>query len=170
MTKVYGKLPGVYLVNAAPFADARGVFYRHFDAEQLGFPVIQANVSENPKLGTLRGFHFQLDPHGERKLLSVLRGSVQDIVVDLRPDSPTFKQWEAYFLDSEQRQSLHIPAGCANAFLTRTPSVLIHYYCSQFYAKEAERGIRWNDPAFSFKWLMEPLHISEKDAGWRDWK
>lgn len=170
MTKTPLKIPGAYILKPDTFTDSRGVFRRHFDAEKLGFPVVQANVSENPKWGTLRGFHMQQEPHGERKLLSCLRGSIQDIVVDLRPDSPTFGQWEAYYLDSDTRQSLHIPAGCANAFLTLAPNVLVHYYCSHPYTPDAERGIRWDDPAFNFEWDEKPLHLSAKDAAWSDWK
>jgi dTDP-4-dehydrorhamnose 3,5-epimerase len=159
---------GVYLIEATPFVDERGTFRRHFCAEEfrqhgLATAVAQANLSENPHALTLRGFHYQLPPHGEGKTLSCLRGKIHDIVVDLRRDSPTFMKWRAFTLDETNRQSLHVPPGCANAFLTLVDHCLVQYYCSYPYTPAAERGIRFNDPAFDFVWPAEPLHISDKD-------
>ena len=168
-------IPGVYLIEPTPFEDERGMFRRHFCATEFGqnevvTSVKQANVSENKFAHTLRGFHYQVSPHGEGKTLSCLKGSIYDIVVDLRKSSPTYMKWIAVELDSKNRKAVHIPPGCANAFLTLESDCLIHYYCSEAYAPHAERGIRYNDPAFSFKWPVEPKVISEKDKSHPDYR
>jgi dTDP-4-dehydrorhamnose 3,5-epimerase len=169
------ELPGVFLIEPNPFRDDRGVFRRHFCAKEfaqhgIASNVEQANVSENTHALTLRGFHYQLPPHGEGKTLSCLRGRIHDIVVDLRPESPTFKQWRKFVLDEENRLSLHVPPGCANAFLTLVDRCLVQYYCSHAYAPASERGIRYNDRLFAFQWPEEPRHISDKDRSWPDFR
>jgi dTDP-4-dehydrorhamnose 3,5-epimerase len=166
-------IKGVFLIEPTPFVDERGVFRRHFCATEFGqhgiaSAVAQANVSENVHALTLRGFHYQLRPHGEGKTLSCLRGKIYDIVVDLRPESPTYMEWINVELDDENRLSVHVPPGCANAFLTLTDGVLVQYYCSYPYTPAAERGIRYNDPAFNFKWPHAPKHISQKDRSHPD--
>ena len=162
------KLLGVYIIEPESFTDDRGVFRRHFcDREfaerSIVTDVRQSNVSENRYAHTLRGFHYQISPYGEGKTLSCLKGSIYDIIVDVRPQSPTYMQWISIELNEENRYSIHIAPGCANAFLTLEASCLIHYYCSQPYTPSAERGIRYNDPAFGFEWPHEPVVISEKD-------
>lgn len=162
------KIKGVYLIEPEPFIDERGVFRRHFDQKEfktnsISSKVVQANVSENKYKYTLRGFHYQAYPFGEGKTLSCVKGSIFDIVVDLRPRSSTYLQWISFELDEDNRKSIHIPPGCANAFLTLKDYSIIHYYCSQFYNPKAERGIRYNDPLFNFKWPHQPLVISDKD-------
>jgi len=163
------KIKGVFLIQAEPFMDERGVFRRHFCQREflrhgIDTRVAQANVSENIHKHTLRGFHFQLAPHGEGKTISCLAGSFYDIVVDLRPYSPTFLQWISLTIRAKDRTSLHVPAGCANAFLTLEDNMLAQYYVSDYYHKESEQGIRYNDPLFHFEWPYEPAHISAKDA------
>ena len=162
------KLPGVYLIEPTPFADERGVFRRHFcDKEfakhNIAIKVHQSNVSENKYAHTLRGFHYQVSPYGEGKTLSCLKGRIYDIIVDLRPESPAYMEWISFELNEENRHSIHIAPGCANAFLTLEKSCLIHYYCSQPYTPSAERGIRYDDPAFGFEWPVKPAVISDKD-------
>ena len=110
-----------------------------------------------------RGFHYQVPPFGEGKTLSCLKGKIYDVIVDLRPDSPTYMMWVDFYLNEDNRHSIHIAPGCANAFLTLQHNCLIHYYCSQPYTPEAEKGIRYNDPAFNFEWPHPPEVISEKD-------
>jgi dTDP-4-dehydrorhamnose 3,5-epimerase len=166
-------IEGVWLIEAAPFSDHRGVFRRHFCSKEfadhgIAANVAQANVSENNYAGTLRGFHYQLPPHGEGKTLSCLNGAVYDIVVDLRKNSPTYKKWLSFELNRFNRYSLHVPPGCANAFLTLTNDVLVQYYVSEFYNGPSERGVRWSDPTFGFKWPFPPMHISDKDNKWPD--
>ena len=166
-------IPGAWLIEPSPFKDERGVFRRHFCAREfaahgIASNVLQSNISENSHALTLRGFHYQLPPYGEGKTLTCLRGKLYDIMVDLRPDSPSYLKWISFELDGENRNSIHIPPGCANAFLTLTDDTLVYYVVSEYYQPGAERGIRWNDPRFGFHWPIDPQHISQKDASWPD--
>ena len=159
-------LPGVWLIDAEPHADQRGVFRRHFCAREFGErglapTMLQGNISENPIDGTLRGFHYQLPPFQEAKTLSCLTGSIHDIVVDIRPASPSFMRWVAVDLSASNRRSLHVPAGCANAWMTTSPDTVVHYYMSEMFNPGADRGIRYDDPAFGFRWPRTPRLISE---------
>lgn len=167
-------LPGVFLIEPEPFIDERGVFRRHFCKDEFGrhgidSEVQQANISENKFAYTLRGFHYQREPYSEGKTLSCLKGKIYDIIVDLRKDSPTYMKWISFELNDDNRHSIHIAPGCANAFLTLTEGCLIQYYCSQSYSPEAERGIRYNDPVFDFNWPREPEIISAKDMKHSDY-
>jgi dTDP-4-dehydrorhamnose 3,5-epimerase len=169
------KIKGVFLIESEPFVDERGAFRRHFCQEEfsghgISNEVKQANVSENSFAYTLRGFHYQLPPFGEGKTLSCLKGKIYDIIVDLRPESPTYLQWISFTLSGENRKSIHIAPGCANAFLTLEDGCIIQYYCSESYTPDYERGIRFNDPLFKFKWPVEPKIISEKDLNHPDYK
>lgn len=166
-------LPGVWLIDAEVHADERGAFRRHFCQREFAArgivpEVAQGNISENPHLGTLRGFHFQAEPCAEAKTLSCLSGAVYDVVVDLRPTSPTFLKWVAAEFSATDRRSLHVPAGCANAWLTAAPNTVVHYYMSAFYEAEAARGFRFDDPAFDVRWPMAPKVISDKDRSYPD--
>ena len=167
------KIHGVWIIEPEPFADERGMFRRHFDqteftAHGIAPAVTQCSISENTHRHTLRGFHYQREPFGEAKTLSCLKGSIYNVVVDLRPVSPSFRQWLAVELSAANRKSLHVPAGCANAFLTLENHSLIHYYCAESYHPEAGAGIRYNDPQFEFFWPAKPAFISEKDRNWPD--
>ena len=162
------KLKVVFIIEPTPFSDERGVFRRHFCHKEFNENGIenmvkQANISENIFKHTLRGFHYQLAPYGEGKTLSCLKGSIYDIIVDLRKDSETYMQWISVELNESNKKSVHIAPGCANAFLTLEDNSLIQYYCSEEYNPEYERGIRFNDPAFNFSWPTEPKVISDKD-------
>lgn len=161
-------LQGAWLIEPELFSDERGVFRRHFCSEEFSARgiegrVMQGNVSENPHLHTLRGFHFQLAPHAEGKTLSCFGGAIYDIVVDLRPASKSFLQWIAVTLDAKSRASLYVPPGCANAYLTVAPDTVVHYYISEPYAPGSYRGFRYDDPAFNFVWPAEPRVISDRD-------
>lgn len=161
-------LPGVFVIEPTVFADERGSFRRHFCAEEfaahgLAPAAVQGNISENLHHGTLRGFHYQSGAFAEAKTLSCMTGAIYDIVLDLRTDSPTFMKWVSAQISAEDRRSLHVPAGCANAWLTTAPNTMVHYYMSEIFAPESACGIRYNDPAFNFRWPMEPLVISERD-------
>ncbi len=167
------KIDGVMVIEAEPFIDERGAFRRHFCKDEFAknnivTDVSQCNVSENKFAHTLRGFHYQLEPFSEGKTLSCLNGRIFDIVVDLRKESQTYMDWIGLELSKENRKSIHIAPGCANAFLTLEDNSLIHYYCSQSYNPASERGIRFNDPAFGFEWPETPKIISEKDLGHPD--
>jgi dTDP-4-dehydrorhamnose 3,5-epimerase len=168
-------LSEVFVIEPTPFADERGMFRRHFCEKEfaehgLVTDIKQSNVSENKYAYTLRGFHYQVTPYGEGKTLSCLKGRIYDIIVDVRPESPTYMKWVSFELNEENRCSIHIAPGCANAFLTLEDNCLIHYYCSQPYTPEAERGIRYDDPAFGFEWPFEPAVISEKDMSHPDFQ
>ncbi len=167
------KIKGVYLIEPQPFIDERGMYRRHFSQDEfkthsISTRVVQANMVENKFAFTLRGFHYQKSPFGEGKTLSCIRGSIYDIVVDLRPKSPTYLRWMAFELNEKNRNSLYIPPGCTHAALTLEDHTIVHYYSSQFYNPKAERGIRYNDPLFKFKWPHKPLIISNKDKNHPD--
>ena len=168
------KVKGAYLIEAEPFTDNRGAFRRNFctlefDKYKIASNVSQANISENRHKHTLRGFHYQAHPFGEGKTMTIYNGKIFDIIVDLRKDSETYLKWDSFELEPEMRTSFHVPPGCANAFLTLADNSVIHYYCSQYYNQDAERGIRYNDPFFNFDWpVKSPNEISKKDNEWPD--
>jgi dTDP-4-dehydrorhamnose 3,5-epimerase len=168
------KLPDVFLIEPKPIIDDRGSFRRHFCKKEFAengiiSDISQSNVSENKYAFTLRGFHYQLSPHSEGKTLSCLKGSIYDIVVDLRHESQTYMKWVSFELNQKNRNSVHIPPGCSHAFLTLEDNCLIHYYCSEPFSPELERGIRYNDPSFNFEWPAEPKVISSKDMNHPDY-
>ncbi len=167
------KLEEVYLIEPEPYEDERGMLRRHFCQHEfaeygLMTEIKQTNVSENRKKHTLRGFHFQSPPHGENKVISCIKGSIYDIVVDLRKKSKTHLQWQSFELTEENRLSLYVPIGCANAYLSLQDNTWILYYHSEFYTPGAENGIRYNDLFFKFKWPAEPKVISDKDLNLPD--
>jgi dTDP-4-dehydrorhamnose 3,5-epimerase len=162
------EIPGVFLLQADPFVDDRGAFYRQFCAKEfeargLDSFVAQGNISINPKIGTLRGFHYQLAPYEESKTLSCLSGAIYDIVVDLRPNSPMFLRWISVEIEAKKYLGLHLPKGCANAWMTLMPDTIIHYYMGNFYNEKSYHGFNYEDPAFNFRWPDLPKVISEKD-------
>ena len=163
------KLSGLYLIEPEPHRDKRGLLRRHFcqqefAQQELMTDIKQCNVSENRTKLTLRGFHFQLPPFGENKVLSCIKGQIHNIVVDLRLESETYLKWQSFKLSAENRLSLYVPIGCANAYLTLEINTWILYYHSEFFTPRAEGGIRYNDPMFQFDWPNEPAVISDKDA------
>lgn len=162
------KIKGVFLIKPNSFRDKRGVFRRHFCKnsflnKKIYSNIRQANISENKYRGTLRGFHYQKKPYSEDKTLSCIKGEIYDIVCDLRPKSKTYKKWMGFFINEKNRHSIHIPKGCANAFLTLSNDTVVHYYCSQRYHPKYELGLRYNDPLFNFVWPILPRIISKKD-------
>jgi dTDP-4-dehydrorhamnose 3,5-epimerase len=166
-------LKGVWIIEPDVFTDERGVFFRDFCSEEyaahgLAPVAVQGNVSENTHAGTLRGFHYQSGRFAEAKTLACLTGALYDIIVDLRPESPTFMQWVSAEISAADRRSLHVPAGCANAWLTTAANTVIHYYMSEKYSPESYRGFRYNDPAFGFRWPGDPRVISDKDRTFPD--
>jgi len=167
------KLKGVWLIAPEAHADKRGELRRHyceneFRTHGLNARIVQTNISENWYMHTLRGFHYQIAPFEEAKTLSAMCGAIYDIVVDLRPKSETFLKWISFDIDDKNKFSLHIPAGCANAYLTESDRTIIHYYMSEFYSPESYRGFRFNDPLFKFSWPHEPAVISDKDLQFPD--
>jgi len=170
-------LPGVVLVELEPLRDERGSFARTFDADTfaahgLDPRVVQCNTSYNLRAGTLRGLHYQAPPHAEGKLVRCIRGRVFDVVVDLRPDSPTHRRWLGLELDAGSTRSLFIPAGCAHGFQTLLDHSEVHYQMTAPYVPAAARGVRFDDPAFAIRWPPPPggrLIISERDRAFPDY-
>jgi len=161
-------LIGVYIIEPEPHKDERGMLRRHFcrhEFAELGLmtDIKQCNVSENRKKHTLRGFHFQLPPHGENKVISCIKGGIHDIVVDLRKNSASYLKWQSFEFTEESRLSLYVPVGCANAYLTLLDNTWVLYYHSEFFTPRSEGSIRYNDTSFKFDWPAEPCVISGKD-------
>lgn len=168
-------LKDAYVIDLEKKGDERGFFARLFCAEEfskhgLEPQFIQANNSFSVEKGTLRGLHYQLSPDAETKLVRCIRGSFYDVILDLRPDSPTFGQSFGAVLSSENRQMMYVPKGFAHGFLTLEPNSEVLYLVSAVYSKNNERGIRWNDPRFEIEWPDSPKVISERDANHPDFK
>jgi dTDP-4-dehydrorhamnose 3,5-epimerase len=166
---------GAYIVEPEARGDARGFFTRlwcqqEFADRGLSAAFVQCNDSFSPGRGTLRGLHYQTAPHQEVKLVRCIRGAVYDVIVDLRPDSPTYLRWVGLELTGENRTMLYVPEGCAHGYLTLEDNSEVTYPVSQFYHPEAERGVRWNDPLFGIQWPNGGARtISPKDQAWPDY-
>jgi dTDP-4-dehydrorhamnose 3,5-epimerase len=176
MTFTETPLPGVFVIDATPHEDDRGFFARsycahEFEAHGLNSAVVQCNVSYNRSRGTLRGMHYQEPPAAEAKLVRCLHGALYDVVVDIRPDSPTFRRWTAVELRGDAGRAprmLFVPEGFAHGFLTLEDHTEVLYQMSAFYAPSAARGFRWNDPAFAVTWPEAVQVISERDRTYPD--
>jgi dTDP-4-dehydrorhamnose 3,5-epimerase len=168
-------LQGVFKIRHTVPRDERGSFGRlfcqdSFDRQGLDFTPLQVNLSTNTSLHTLRGLHYQTAPYEEAKLIHVVRGALYDVAVDLRPDSPTYRQWEGFNLRDDFKTGLFLPKGVAHGFLTLSADTHILYHIDQIYSSDHARGLRWNDPAFAIDWPAEPVVMSEKDENWPDMK
>jgi len=167
------KLQGLFMVDLERREDERGFFARtwcrnEFEAHGLETRLVQCNVSFNLRRGTLRGMHYQAPPCAEIKLARCTLGAIYDVAIDLRPDSPTFRQWAAVELTAENRRALYIPAGFAHGFQTLRDNSEVFYQMSEFYHAAYARGVRWNDLAFGISWpLPDPL-LSERDHAYPD--
>jgi dTDP-4-dehydrorhamnose 3,5-epimerase len=150
------KLKGAYVVEPLRFEDERGFFARSWSLKDLPgwerVAVVESNVSFNRRKGTLRGMHYQAAPHGQAKLVRCTRGAIYDVIVDLRPDSPTFREWVGVELSAENRLTLCVPAEFAHGFQTLADDTELFYLVSDYYAPQCYRGARWNDPAFGIEW------------------
>lgn len=163
-------LAGAYTIELTRIEDDRGFFARTYDAESFaarGLPaeMPQCSVSFNAHKGTLRGMHFQAAPHGEDKLVRCTSGAIFDVIVDLRPDSPTQRRWFGIELTAENRLSVFVPKWFAHGFVTLKDDTEVFYMISAPYAPGYERGVRWNDPALAIRWPIEPAILSARDAG-----
>ena len=166
-------IPGCVIVRPERHADARGHFARTYDAAEMAAhglnpTVAQCSVSFNAARGTLRGMHYQEAPHAEAKLVRCTRGALYDVCLDLRPDSPTFRQWTAATLTEHNGDALYVPEGCAHGFLTLAPDTEAFYTISYPYVPEAGRGVRYDDPAFGIDWPEPVRVIHDRDAGYPD--
>lgn len=165
------ELPGAFVIELEPLRDERGFFARAWCAkefESAGLTTVhaQTNFSYNGRAGTLRGLHYQLPPHEEVKLVRCIRGSIYDVIVDLREGSSTYGRWVGVELSAGNRRMLYVPAGFAHAFQTLEDDTEVLYQVNEFYTPGAERGLRFDDPAIGIRWPREVSVISEKDASW----
>ncbi len=163
------RLPGAFLIDPERRGDERGFFARVWCVEEalaqgISVDFVQSSISYNGEVGTLRGLCFQRSPFSEVKVVRCTRGVIQDVIVDLRPDSPTFQDHLSVELSAENRRMLLIPEGLAHGFLTLEPNTEVHYQISQFYAPSSEGGVRYDDPAFGIRWWRPVRIISERDA------
>ena len=168
-------IPGVHLVEIEPASDDRGFFARlqcpeEFARAGLDFVPAQTSLSRNTAAGTLRGMHYQAPPMAETKLVRVVRGRALDVVIDLRPDSPTYRRWEGFELSADGGRAVFIPEGIAHGFLTLEPDTDVLYQIAPAYTPGHDRGVRWNDPAFGIAWPTAPSVISARDAGYPDYR
>jgi dTDP-4-dehydrorhamnose 3,5-epimerase len=168
-------LPGAWVIELEELGDERGWFARTFDAEEfrargLNADVVQCNASFNARRDTLRGMHYQAEPHGESKLVRCVRGTIFDVAVDLRPDSPTYRDWHAVLLGADNRHAFYIPAGLAHGFQTLTDDCEVLYQMGNPYVPDAARGVRFDDPAFGIEWPKPAGEriVSERDAAYPD--
>jgi len=164
-------LAGAYIVEIEPRGDERGFFARTYCAKEfaehgLSTQIAQANMAVSATAGTLRGMHFQMAPNAEIKLIRCTRGSLFDVIVDLRPGSATYRQWFGIELAAGGHQMVYVPEQFAHGYLTLEDSTEITYQVSEFYAPGAEQGIAWDDPAVEIEWPLQPKVISDKDQAW----
>ena len=168
-------LKGAFLIEPEKLEDDRGFFARTWCEKEmteqgLNARLSQCNISFNRERGTLRGMHFQAAPHEEAKLVRCTKGSIYDVIIDLRPKSVTFKKWFAAELSANNYKMLYIPENFAHGFLTLEDNSEVHYQMSEFYYPDFARGIRWNDASFSIKWPDGIRAISERDLSYPDFK
>lgn len=167
------KLKGAFIIEPERLEDERGFFARTFCQKEfqergLNIKVAQCNISFNKQKGTLRGMHYQVAPYEEAKLVHCTKGAIYDVMIDLRPDSITFKKWFAVNLTEQNRKILYIPEGLAHGFQTIEDSSEVFYQMSEFYNSESARGCRWNDPEFDIVWPINPPILSERDSLFND--
>jgi dTDP-4-dehydrorhamnose 3,5-epimerase len=166
-------LRGAYIVDIERLTDLRGYFartwcQREFEEHGLNPRLVQCNMSFNLKKGTLRGMHYQDAPHEEAKLIRCTMGAICDVIVDLRPDSPTFREHLVVTLSAANRKMLYIPEKFAHGFITLEDNTEVFYQMSEFYSQESARGFRWNDPSFGIRLPLEVAVISERDRDYPD--
>lgn len=168
-------LEGVLVTSLNKFEDARGFFARTYCQQEfkdagVDIQLLQTNVSGNKYKGTLRGLHYQDDPYPDKKIVTCTRGSIFDVVVDLRKESPTYCQWFGEVLSADNRKGLYVPPGCAHGFITLEDDTDVNYLMGETFVADLARGVRWNDPAFAIDWPMQPVTMNERDENYGDWK
>lgn len=169
------KLRGAFIIDLKKLEDDRGFFARTFCLNEfkdhgIDITIVQANTNLSAKKRTIRGMHYQLHPYEEDKVVRCTKGALFDVIIDLRKDSPTYKQWLGVELSEDNHRGLFVPKGFAHGFLTLKDNTEANYLVSQFYAPGAEGGIRFNDPQFGIEWPFEPIFVSDKDRNHPDYK
>ena len=167
------KLKGAFIIEPELIEDERGFFARtwcrkEFEAHGISPRLVQCNISFNKTKGTLRGMHYQIAPHEEAKIVRCTKGAIYDCIIDLRTDSPTFKQWVAVELTSDNRRMLYVPEGVAHGFQTLEDNTEVFYQMSEFHHPESARGVRWNDAAFGIIWPEGEPIVSQRDQRYSD--
>lgn len=163
------ELAGAYIIEPEPLEDERGFFARiscarEFEEKGLVSTFLQSSIAYNRTKGTLRGMHFQIAPHEEVKTVRCTMGAIYDVIVDLRPRSPTYRSWTSVVLSAENRRTLYVPEGFAHGYQTLEDGTEVFYEMSQYYAPESACGIRWDDPSTGIRWPdVDERVISEKD-------
>jgi dTDP-4-dehydrorhamnose 3,5-epimerase len=169
------ELPGVFLIEPEPLADDRGFFARtwcsrEFADHGLVTAIAQCSLSYNRRKGTLRGMHYQAPPHEEVKIVRCTAGAIYDVVIDLRPGSPTRGRWLGVELSAANRRQIYVPAGFAHGFQALVDDTEVFYQISQFYHPESARGLRYDDPAFGIRWPLGDLTVSERDLSFPEFR
>jgi dTDP-4-dehydrorhamnose 3,5-epimerase len=167
------KLKGAFIIKPERLEDGRGFFarawcQREFEVHGLDSRLAQCNISFNRRKGTLRGMHYQAVPCEEAKLVRCTMGAIYDVILDLRPDSPTFKRWVPVELTADNHCMLYIPKGLAHGFQTLVDNTEVFYQMSEFYQPTSARGVRWDDPAFEIEWPLPDPIMSDKDRSYPD--
>ena len=167
-------LRGAYVVTREPHDDERGSFARiwssaEFAEHGLAATILECSLSVTPRRRTLRGLHYQLPPHEEAKYVTCVQGSLWDVIVDLRNDSPTYRRWHGMKLSADGRAALYVPEGFAHGFLTLSDDVVVLYQMSAPNEADAATGIRWDDPAFAIDWPERPVMVGGRDQGFPDY-
>ena len=175
MTFKETKLQGAFIIEPEMLIDERGAFARtfcrkDFESHSLNGSISQCSISLNTRKYTLRGMHYQKKPCAEAKLVRCSRGVIYDVIVDLRYDSPTFKQWTSVEISAENRKMVYVPVDFAHGFQTLTDGTEVIYQMSEFYSPSHADGFRWNDPSFKIKWPSDNFVISSKDQTYPDFK
>jgi dTDP-4-dehydrorhamnose 3,5-epimerase len=160
-----------WVIDPAPHEDTRGRFFRawcrdEFAAHGIDFIPLQANMAQSLYKGTIRGLHYQVAPALEAKLVRCTRGAIFDVVVDLRPHSPTLHKWWGVELTPENGRMLFVPEGCAHGALSARDNTDIYYMASATYAPRQARGVRYDDPALAIRWPLPVTHVSPQDSAW----
>jgi dTDP-4-dehydrorhamnose 3,5-epimerase len=173
MKFVETELPGAFIIEIEKREDERGFFARtwcqtEFEQHGLETSLVQMNTSYNRHQGTLRGMHYQAEPHGETKLVRCTQGAIYDVIIDLRPDSPASRRWLGVDLTADNFRMLFVPKMFAHGFQTLTDDAVVAYQVGQFYTPGSERGVRFNDPGFQIRWPQDVRVISDKDRNWPD--
>jgi len=169
------KLAGAFVIEPERFNDERGFFARifsdrEFERHGINPRIAECNISFNKKKGTLRGMHYQAPPHAQAKTVRCTAGAIYDVIIDLRKDSPTFKQWASVKLSATNRLTLYVPEDFAHGFQTLEDNTEVLYQMSEVYAPESARGVRWNDPAFGVEWPPATRIIIARDNSYEDWE
>lgn len=168
------KLKGAYVIELERIEDERGYFARNwsqreFEAEGIPSAFVEGNISYNRRKSTLRGMHYQAAPYGQAKLVRCTRGAIFDVIVDLRPASPTFKHWVGVELTAENAKTLYVPVDFAHGFQTLADDTEVFYQMSSYYVPESARGVRWDDAAFGIEWPdAESRIINARDRQYPD--